>query len=113
MSQRDVETHFADRVNLYRERLTADNFGGDSQTEEKKEIDLPCRIWGVSGRRQVTVEGRLYLPVQRMMVAWDVDIRVGDRVEAQEVSYIVISKDIKRFGNRIDHISCELGMENR
>jgi len=111
--QRDIERHFADRINLYRYKNTADNFGGDSQLEEKIEIDLPCRIYATAGLRQVQVEGKLFLPVKRLMVARDIDIKTGDRVEVQEESYVVISKDVKRMGNQIDHIACVLATEQR
>ena len=111
--QRNIEKHFVDRINLYRNKEVADNFGGDSQTEEKIEIDLLCRIYSTNGNRQVQIEGKLFLPQKRMICAWDIDIKVGDRVEVAEESYIVISKDVKRLANRIDHISCILATEQR
>lgn len=111
--QRDIERHFIDKINLYRVKETPDNFGGSSEAEEKIEIDLPCRIYATGGTRAVQVEGKLFLPVKRMIVGWDVDIKVGDRAEVAEESYIVISKDVKRMGSRIDHIAVILATENR
>lgn len=88
-----------------------DSFGGFSTTWDKKDWDVPARIYNPRVKPYtITLEGASYLVNARLMVDKNQDIEVGDKVEddVEDDVYIVVDKQKVKTIKDVNHIECSL-----
>ena len=76
-----AETSFSDTCNIFRNEPTEDGQGGFADEWSIVWAEVPCRFSLASNRTSAVGEGIVHVQQFRLSIAYDQEIRVGDRVQ--------------------------------
>jgi len=114
MPSRKLKKFLNNWMTIYRPDAEGDKYGGVQSVWAKKYWTVPCRIYGLTGMYEITVAGKEYYNSHKMMCEYDVDVKVGDKIEdvlAKE-KYFITRVNLIHRGRQPHHKECLLARVN-
>ena len=110
MQPSNIKKFFNNFITIYRKTSEGDDFGGMNSVWEKKNWNVPCRIYGSRGFYSLNVEGKRYNISKKMMCNKDTDIKYGDKITDDNAGDSLLVMEVKniRTLKKVDHIECLL-----
>lgn len=97
MLSNNIAKFYTTKANVYRRKQAEDKYGGTSDTWEKMEWCIDCRLYsqGVSSLSGgagylIDIEGKKYPVTERMLMDLEVDLKPGDKVQTETDTYLVL-----------------------
>jgi len=97
-------------LTIFRRSISKDNYGGVGSEWDKKNWDIPCRLYDYRGTYIVDVEGSKFPVTHKMICDKATDLIEGDKVKdfKNDDEYLVLSVKKVYSMNEISHFECWL-----